>query len=96
MMGFLVALLLPWLLGGAWLACLWRSANWVLLLGYLGVFLMWSALSAVFITQPLLAHYATTLTIHQASELTTVRQREQDDFVEAEGFADALDVGGAF
>ena len=69
---------------------------WVVMLGYLALFLMWSALNAVFITQPLLAHYVTTLTIHNADEIDTVRQREQDDFVEAEGFADALDVGGAF
>lgn len=63
---------------------------------YLAVFLAWSAMHAVFISQPLLSHFVTTLLIHDAQELDLVRQREQDDFLEAEGFADALDVGGAF
>lgn len=69
---------------------------WVLALGYVAIFLMSAALYAVFISQPVLSHFATTLVLHNADELDRVRQREQDDFVEAEGFADALDVGGAF
>ena len=72
------------------------TSFWVIAVGYLAIFLMWSALNTVFIAQPLLAHYVSTLTIHDADHLDAVRQRAQDDFVEAEGFADALDVGGAF
>jgi len=52
-------------------------------------------MTQIFITQPLLAHYMTTLTIENGRELDTVAQREADDMVEAEGFADALDVGAA-
>ena len=53
-------------------------------------------LLAVFITQPVLAHYVETLTVENAWELDEVRQRALDDFAEADGFADALDAGGAF
>ncbi|MEM7296448.1 MAG: hypothetical protein AAF330_07495, partial [Pseudomonadota bacterium] len=53
-------------------------------------------LIAVLITQPVLAHYATTLAIENGSALTQVRQREGDHLADADGFADALDVGGGF
>ena len=69
---------------------------WVVAAGYLGFFLIFSALYAVFITQPVLAHFVATLDLHGVAELDLVRQREQDDFLEADGFADALDVGGGF
>lgn len=62
---------------------------------YLVFLLLFGALTQVFITQPLLAHYMTTLAIENAAELDHVAQREEDDMVEAEGFADALDVGAA-
>ena len=39
--------------------------------------------------------YVKTLTIVNPEALDDIEQREGDDFVEAEGFADALDVGAA-
>ncbi|MEM7240801.1 MAG: DUF898 family protein [Pseudomonadota bacterium] len=62
---------------------------------YLGVLISVSVLTLVWITQPILEKYVTTLTINNAQALNDISQREGDDFVEAEGFADALDVGAA-
>lgn len=63
--------------------------------GYFIVFLMWGALRHVFVTMPLWKHYAETLTVTGAEDLSTLRQRRRDEFREAEGFADALDLGAA-
>lgn len=54
------------------------------------------ALFATLLTQPLLKLYAQSVLISGHSELELARQRGADDMVEAEGFADALDVGAAF
>ena len=62
---------------------------------YFAVFIMWSVLRQVFVTLPLMRHYAETLEITGAHRLTEVEQRERDEFTEAEGFAEALDVGAA-
>jgi len=62
---------------------------------YLIFLLAFGALLQVFITQPMLAHYMTTLTLDEATELERVKQRPEDANVEAEGLADALDVGAA-
>ncbi|MGI1664043.1 DUF898 family protein [Palleronia sp. KMU-117] len=62
---------------------------------YLGLFLLWQVFRQVFITLPLWAHYAQTLTIQGAHALAAVKQRGRDDHVEAEGFAEALDLGAA-
>lgn len=62
---------------------------------YLGVFLLAGALSHVFILQPLIAHFAGTLTVLNPEALATIRQRAYDPGADAEGFADALDVGAA-
>jgi len=40
-------------------------------------------------------HYAETLTVLDPGVLKDVSQRERDAFDEAEGFAEALDVGAA-
>ncbi|MDC0738412.1 DUF898 family protein [Cognatishimia sp. SS12] len=63
--------------------------------GYFTLFLMWSALTHTFVRFPLLRHYAETLKIHHPVALKEVRQRPRDEFGEAEGFAEALDVGAA-
>jgi len=65
-------------------------------LGYLIFFIGFAALALVAISQPILRNYASTITIHNADALNEITQRSGDDFVEAEGFADALDVGAAF
>lgn len=63
--------------------------------GYFAVFLMWGVLGHVFITLPLWRHYAETLMVTGAEDLSDLRQRRRDEFREAEGFADALDLGAA-
>jgi uncharacterized membrane protein YjgN (DUF898 family) len=62
---------------------------------YFAVFLMWGALRHVFVTLPIWRHYAETLTVTGAEDLSSLRQRRRDAFREAEGFADALDLGAA-
>lgn len=63
--------------------------------GYLAFFVMFGAIALVSITQPILRAYASTVVIENADELDEIVQRSGDDMVEAEGFADALDVGAA-
>lgn len=65
-------------------------------LGYIAAIVLAGALATVFITQPILRHYVEEMTVENASALDRVRQREGDDIVDAEGFADALDVGAGF
>ncbi len=60
---------------------------------YLVFIVLFSALALVFIRQPLLAHYAMETRILNTSGLRNITQRDRDEMVEAEGFADALDVG---
>jgi len=58
-------------------------------------FLMAGGLSLVMITQPVIAHAVNNLSVINADHLDTIRQRAADAGADAEGFADALDVGGA-
>ncbi len=62
---------------------------------YFAVFLAWATLRHVFVLMPLWRHYAETLTVRGAEAVGTVRQRTPDGSTEAEGFAEALDVGAA-
>jgi len=62
---------------------------------YLGALLMGGALSLVWITQPVIAHVISSITVQGADRLADIRQRAHDTGADAEGFADALDVGGA-
>ncbi len=62
---------------------------------YFSFFIGWGVLRQVFVTLPLMKHYAETLSITGVSGLLAVRQTERDRFAEAEGFAEALDVGAA-
>lgn len=62
---------------------------------YFTGFLLWSALTHTFVTQPLMRHFAETLTIVNPDGLSGISQRPRDEFSEAEGFAEALDVGAA-
>ncbi|WP_306155622.1 DUF898 family protein [Roseovarius sp. MMSF_3281] len=62
---------------------------------YLLVLAMAGALSLVWITQPVIAHVVTEMKVHGAEHLNTIKQRAHDSGADAEGFADALDVGGA-
>ncbi len=65
------------------------------LVAYFASFLFWSAARHSFVTLPLARHFAETLHITEPVLLARVRQRGRDAFAEAEGFADALDVGAA-
>ncbi|WRH62542.1 MAG: DUF898 family protein [Fuscovulum sp.] len=63
---------------------------------YLLVLTVFGALSLVFISQPILAHFAQSVTVTGVAALDLVRQRMGDGGADAEGLADALDMGGAF
>ncbi|MCV2894381.1 YjgN family protein [Lentibacter sp. XHP0401] len=62
---------------------------------YVIVLVLLGAMALVFITQPTIAHFITTFTVHNADALNDIRQRASETGVDAEGFADALDIGGA-
>ena len=62
---------------------------------YFASFLFWSAAKNSFVTLPLIRHFAESTTITNAHALNQTQQRGRDEFTEAEGFADALDVGAA-
>ncbi|MBA4350719.1 MAG: DUF898 domain-containing protein [Rhodobacter sp.] len=63
---------------------------------YLLVLTVFGALSLVFISQPVLAHFVGSVTVTGVAALDAVRQRVADGGADAEGLADALDMGGAF
>lgn len=63
--------------------------------GYLVVLALAQALSLIWITQPIIAHYITHIEVVNPEALNAVAQREAETGVDAEGFADALDIGGA-
>ena len=62
---------------------------------YFLLFLMWSVLMQAFIRFTLMRHFASVLSIENIDELALIPQRPRDEFGEAEGFAEALDVGAA-
>lgn len=62
---------------------------------YLSVFLFWNVLHHTFVTYPLMRHMAVTLSLLNVAGLAQVSQRARDEFAEAEGFAEALDLGAA-
>ena len=63
---------------------------------YIALLLVLSGVSLVLITQKILAHVVQHVTILNAGHLDEVHQRAADTGADAEGFADALDVGSAF
>lgn len=63
---------------------------------YLLLLTVFGALGLVFISQPILGHFIGSVTVTGAGALEAVRQRGADGGADAEGFADALDIGGAF
>ena len=62
---------------------------------YVGSLLVLGGLSLVMITQPIIEHAVNSVTVLNVDHLATIQQRAADDGADAEGFADALDVGGA-
>lgn len=67
----------------------------IIAVSYLSLFLFWGVLHHVFVTFPLMRHMALTLSLHNVAGLAQVSQRARDEFAEAEGFAEALDLGAA-
>ncbi len=62
---------------------------------YFCIFLLWSALTHALVTMPIFRHYARGLTVTGHAGLRGIRQRPRDEHAEAEGFAEALDVGAS-
>lgn len=67
----------------------------LLAVSYIALILVLGAMVTALITQPVIAHYASTLQVHNVDALDAIRQRAADTGADAEGFADALDIGGA-
>lgn len=68
----------------------------LLMIAFYGLaFLLFEAFSMTMLTQPILEHYITSVSINNPEALAVVAQREEDMGTDAEGFADALDIGGA-
>jgi len=65
-------------------------------LGYIAFLVLIGALVTVFISAPILGHYIDTLRVENAQPLEQINQRAGDRMADADGFADALDIGGAF
>ena len=62
---------------------------------YIFALVLLGAMALVFITQPTIAHFITNFSVHNAEALDEIQQRATETGVDAEGFADALDIGGA-
>jgi len=62
---------------------------------YIFALMVISGLSMVLITQPIIRHLVEETRVRDTTGLSAIRQREADMGADAEGFADALDVGGA-
>jgi len=73
--------------------------RWMILVAsaalYFTIFLLWSALTHTFVTLPVMRHYARGLVLHGSDHLADIRQRDRDEVQQAEGFAEALDVGSS-
>ncbi|MCI2395860.1 DUF898 domain-containing protein [Aliiroseovarius sediminis] len=67
----------------------------LLIFAYFAIFLGYRAMAHAWITLPIAAHFAETTRILNAEDLHQIAQRDRDEFAEAEGFAEALDVGAA-
>lgn len=72
-----------------------RFAAGLGIMSYIAVFLAWGVLTHVLITFPIYRHYAQAFGIEGAEHLDEIRQRARDDAAQAEGFAEALDLGAA-
>lgn len=77
--------------------------DWQALLPFAGlglivlvVLVLYDALRMALVTQPIYRHVVESLAIQNPTALETIPQRSRDGLADADGFADALDVGGAF
>ncbi|PLS19991.1 DUF898 family protein [Neptunicoccus cionae] len=63
--------------------------------GYIMMLVLYGVFALIFVRQPVLEHYVQETQILNPAALDDIQQRSRDEMVEAEGFADALDVGAA-
>lgn len=71
------------------------SGYLVVALAYFSFFIFWGVLLQIFVTFPLMKHYGQSLVVTNGHHLSAIHQRPRDAFSEAEGFAEALDIGAA-
>lgn len=64
-------------------------------MAYFSIFLVWTACTQAWVRLPLIRHYAQGLQIIGTEHMASFRQRPRDEHTEAEGFAEALDVGAS-
>ncbi len=75
---------------------LWQAVSYAIgALIYFSVFIFWGVLRQIFVTLPLLRHYAQSTRLIGSHHLPEIRQRARDQRTGAEGFAEALDIGAA-
>lgn len=67
----------------------------MIFMGYILMLVLYGVFGMIFIKQPVLEHYVQETRIVNPAALDEIEQRSRDEMVEAEGFADALDVGAA-
>lgn len=76
-----------------------QAERWILvslsILVYFSMFLLWASFGHAFVTMPVIRHYASGIRLTSPQSLALVNQRPRDEFAEAEGFAEALDVGAS-
>ena len=76
-----------------------EGAVFIAVVAIAGLYLLALAISGsltlVWIIQPIISHVVESISVHNADELDYIDQREADSGADAEGFADALDIGGA-
>lgn len=68
----------------------------VIVIGYLFGLVLIGAVALAFITQPMLFHVLGSTQVLNIEAAEAIRQRAADKGADAEGFADALDIGSAF
>lgn len=64
-------------------------------IAYLLFLTLIGAMALAYITEPIIRHFVGTTTVVKVSAIDAIRQRITDKGADAEGFADALDWGGA-
>ena len=67
-----------------------------MIFGYLAFIVLLGAVVTVLISAPALGHYVDTFSVENTKPLEQIHQRTGDHIADADGFADALDIGGAF
>ncbi|MFW2544381.1 YjgN family protein [Primorskyibacter sp. 2E107] len=64
-------------------------------IGYVALLVVSQAVVLAWIVQPILGHFISTVTVTNPEALDIIHQRAAETGIDADGFADALDIGGA-